>query len=191
MSQPAVAVPHGPWTLDDLLSLPEDGARYELVDGSLHVSPPLSFGHGLLAASVFRLLDTAAPLELLVLPGGPGIHVRLPGRETQFLVPDVLVVRADVADRDVYALDPTDVVLAVEVVSPSSITSDRVTKRELYALLGIPHYWIVDPQAGGLVVRLLRLRDSSYVEEAVVSRGEEHEVRDPFPLLLRPLDLRS
>ena len=59
---------------------------------------------------------------------------------TRFLIPAVLVVAAGAVSPGAAGADPADVRLVVKVVSPSSVTHDHVTKRNLYAALGIPHY---------------------------------------------------
>ena len=120
----------GPLTPEDLDEAPEDGRRYELVDGSLHVSPPPVPRHQLAATRVQYLLHAAAPAELTVRAGGAGIHESRPRGETHFLVPDVRLV--------------------VEVVSPSSVTHDQVTKRDAYAALAsrTTGSWSTSPSPG-------------------------------------------
>ena len=192
MAQAPLVVPPHPWTIRDLMTLPDDGLRYEIVDGSLHVSPPPAARHGLLATRLYDALRPRVPQDLLLLVGGVGVSARLPGHETQYLIPDLLVVRAGAAplsDPDAVYFPPEDVPLVVEVVSPSSVTHDLVTKRELYALLGIAHYWIAREERAGVTVRLLELRGDAYVEEAVVGPGGWHEVTRPIPLTLRPGEL--
>lgn len=187
---PPTSVPPRSWTLDDLMALPEDGRRYELIDGSLHVSPPPVPRHQVVATAMLRLLHAAAPADLLVLAGGAGVHRSPVGGPAQFLVPDVLVVRrasVDAADR---GFAPADVVLAVEVVSPSSVTTDLVTKRDLYARLRLPHYWIVEVEPL-IRVRLLRLEHEAYVVDDAVGAGDRLDVTRPFPLTLRPETLLS
>ncbi|MDP9396548.1 MAG: Uma2 family endonuclease [Actinomycetota bacterium] len=169
MAQAPLAVPAHPWTVDDLMTLPDDSLRYEIVDGSLHVSPLPAAQHGLLATRLYDVLRPGVPKNLLLLVGGVGVSARPLGRELQFLIPDLLVVRSDAAplcSPDAIYFSPEDVPLVVEVVSPSSVTHDLVTKRDLYALLAIPHYWVVREERSGITVRLLELHDGAYVEEA-------------------------
>jgi len=175
--------PSGAWTLEDLLRLPEDGNRYEIVDGSLLVSPPPTVLHGVAVATVVRLLQDSAPPDLVVLPGGPGVALR-----RSLYIPDALVVEAIAvaADRPVFAA--AEVRLVVEVLSPSNRTTDLVTKRADYAAAGIPSYWLVDPAAPSLTV--LRLEGTSYVEKAVVRGDEAYAGTEPFPVTVLPSALR-
>lgn len=108
------------WTYEDLEELPDDGCRYEIVDGGLVVSPPPPLRHEFVVEQLKVVLRAAAPAQWRVL--SPGVHL---GRS--YRLPDVVVLRADV-DRSVGTAEPGDVLLAVEVVSPGSVTTDRVTK---------------------------------------------------------------
>lgn len=183
-------VPPRAWTLDDLTPLPADGSRYELIDGSLLVSPPPSPLHQVVATALQLLLHEAAPGHLLVLAGGAGIHVALPAEQTQFLVPDVLVVRRDAVAGALQAFAPADVVLVVEVISPSTVTRDQVAKRSLCACLGLAGYWLVDPNPPASV-SALSLHADHYEERASAAGDEELMVEQPFPVRLRPAALPS
>ncbi len=81
----ALARPLGPWTLADLATLPDDGQRYEIIDGSLLVSPLATVSHQAIAGRLQRVLRAAAGPELEVLQG---VGVQLPNG---VLIPDVLV----------------------------------------------------------------------------------------------------
>ena len=144
---------HETWTFDDLEHLPDDGRRYEIVDGGLFVTPAPTAEHQIIATNLMVALAPHLGSEVRVVHG---VGVLVPadlGRGEQYLIPDVAVVRRDVTTAQ-YA--PRDVLLAVEVVSRSSRTHDRHTKHGLYAELGIPEYWIVDPAEGSLVVHELQ-----------------------------------
>lgn len=121
----ALAKAPGPWTLADLASLPDDGQRYEIVDGSLLVSPPPTLLHQAVTDRVRRLLRAAAGPDFEVLEG---VGVQLPNG---LLVPDVVVAHGEAVWSGRSVLRPADLVLAVEVVSSSSTTTDRVTKPAL------------------------------------------------------------
>ncbi|GAB3216262.1 Uma2 family endonuclease [Kineococcus gypseus] len=126
--------------------LPQDegGPRMELVDGSLHVTPLGDLRHQRLVALLAHRLTDLAPLEWVVLPGANLLRRAATDR---LLIPDVVVVAEEaVAEGGVYA-DPSDVLLVVEVESPSTRSVDRLLKRELYAQWKVPHYWVVDPEA--------------------------------------------
>jgi Uma2 family endonuclease len=172
------------WTVDDLYQLPERGVRYELFDGSILVSPPPALRH---VGAVSRLRDRLihqAPADLMIVENaGVTIH----GRRTYF-IPDLCVVRAIVFDKDADQLDQDDVLLAVEVLSPSNPGNDLVLKRHYYAAGGIPQYWIVDPTARRLTA--LTLDGDTYVDRTVVEPGQVWRSDKPFPLTLDPADFR-
>jgi Uma2 family endonuclease len=170
--------PGQPWTIDDLKLLPEDGMWYELVDGSLLVSPMPAIPHGRAANRLRRLLDKQVPPDLEVIQD---IGVAIGGRTT-YLVPDIFVVRASALGGDGDNIDPTDVRLVVEVLSPSNRGRDLVLKRHYYAAGGIPHYWIVDPLAHTLTV--LTLDGDAYREERIVAAGTTWLTDEPFRLAL-------
>lgn len=172
------------FTIDDLDDLDDRAVRrMEIIDGSLHVSPPPFLRHTLIENNLPAVLRTLLPDGFRAFTGA-GIH-RVTGT-TRWLVPDTVVVRADaVALREEY-LDPEDVVVVVEVVSPSSVTHDRVTKRALYAEMGIEHYWIVE-QVEALRMTALRRKDEEYIEVATFT--DTVELEEPFPVRFRLAEL--
>lgn len=135
------------WTPDELLALPDDGYRYEIIDGGLAVSPPPSPRHQGVLARLARLLDERLPVGEHQIQGvGLAVHGRRP---TEFVIPDLLVYVGELPERH---FTPEQVRLVVEVVSPSSRRMDRATKRDLYEELGVPEYWVIDPSVGRLDV---------------------------------------
>ena len=173
-----------PWTVDDLAELP-DGNRYEILDGSLIMSPAPDSLHGRVTTLLARLLDRAAPTHLMISAAGFGVAVQ-DGRG--YCVPDIVALVETALDRRVQALNPADVPLAVEVVSPTSSSRDHVSKRHEYAAAGIRHYWIVDPDKRTLTVLTLNNRGVYYEEVTVVAAGERFETDDPFAISLDPAD---
>lgn len=164
MSEPALATPvERPWVLDDLARLPADGRRYEILEGSLLVSPPPLVGHQRIAGRLRELLDQAAPPECETLEA-VGVQVG-----SSVLIPDVVVARVQSPHTAVLA--PPDVLLVVDVVSPSSVTTDRASKPVLYADGGIPAFWRVESAGGTVTVFAHRLEGSGYVEDIVVHSG--------------------
>ena len=137
------APPDG-WTVDDL----PDDVRGELVDGALLVSPPPRPRHRAVAGVLHELLVAAVGSGWVVLEAAGVRFDRSNYRE-----PDVAVVRREALDREV--LRPSDVLLAVEVMSPSSIANDRVAKPAVYAAAGIPHFWRIEPDPPTLVRHVL------------------------------------
>ena len=130
----AFEVPHDGWTTE---TLPDADFHYELVDGALLVTPPPQFGHVVIASELSHLLAG------LVEPGwgaatDPGVYFDL----RNYREPDVVVYRRSAIAKG--RLEPGDVLLAVEVMSPSSIATDRIAKPAQYAAAGIAHYWRIE-----------------------------------------------
>jgi len=131
-------------TYEDYVGLPNDGKRYEILDGELFVTPAPVPLHQRVSRNLERLLDRHvvggalgeilhAPIDVILSP-------------TTIAQPDILFIRAgrDIVTRRAVEAPPD---LVVEILSPSSLRQDRVTKAALYARFGVPHYWIVDPEA--------------------------------------------
>jgi Uma2 family endonuclease len=131
------------YTVDEVLAFPPDRNRYELVHGELLVTPSPSQRHEVVRARLFS--------HLIPYLAAPGLHVQfftigdVFWSEEDYVQPDMLVVPAAAVTgswRDVKHL-----LLAVEVVSPSSVKADRITKRRLYQERGVETYWVVDAAA--------------------------------------------
>ncbi len=158
MSQPLpLALPDlaGPWTFAQLAGLPDDGRRYEVVDGHLVVTPPPSQPHQLVAARLHaQLVRACAPAWEAV------FEYALP-LGTDGRVPDVAVVRRRPLGpaHPPYPYGPEEFGLVVEVTSPSTRKTDLFAKPGEYAEAGIPLFWRVevDPE---LVVHAFRLEDA-------------------------------
>jgi Uma2 family endonuclease len=127
--------------VEDLQELPDDGRRYELVDGGLRVSPSPAWRHNGLGFRLARQLDAHCPSQLAVVAPGGGVPV-----PRGYLIPDLVVVEAALTDSASHAADPSQVLLAVEVASPSSGVDDVREKTDLYAEAGIASYWRVDAE---------------------------------------------
>ncbi len=115
---------------------------FELVDGIPVMNPPESLGNSFAGEALQFHLRERVPRAWAVLPQ-IAIHLgRRRGRHT-VRVPDLVVVRRDV-DRRSARVTPAQVALVVEVISPSSIERDWITKRAEYAAAGIPAYLVID-----------------------------------------------
>lgn len=150
-------------TWDDLQAIPDEAHHhYELIEGQVLMSPSPGLSHQRCVLRLCSVLAAAAPRELEVIVSPFDFAPEL----GTVLQPDILVVRRGTTELQRTVLAP---VLAVEVLSRSSRTTDRTTKRELYARFGVEHYWIVDPSAPSILA--LELDDGhQYVE---VSRAEK------------------
>ncbi|MFN8572048.1 MAG: Uma2 family endonuclease [Gemmatimonadaceae bacterium] len=131
---------HG-WTLEMVHALPDDGNRYELIDGELFVTPAPTGEHQNAAAMLWDLLHPfARSHELQVLFAPFAVRIRGPG-EVQ---PDLVAFRRPRGERIPDLVDIADLVLAVEILSPGTTRADRQVKRRLYQSCGVAEYWIVD-----------------------------------------------
>jgi len=147
----AMPVAHTEWTVELIDELPEDGNRYELLDGELIVTPAPTDVHQLVAGELnARLLAYLRPQKVARTLMSPA-DVRRPDRRRNRVQPDVFVVRLHEGQRPAYPYDITDLLLAVEVVSPSSITTDYQRKRDLYVGAGV-EYWVIDADARTVAV---------------------------------------
>ncbi len=129
------------WTVEQLHALPDDGRRYEVIDGELFVTPSPSMLHQRAALDLYSLLrhySKSCGLECLAAPTDVTFSRR------RSVVPDVLVIPT-IDGRGADRFESVGrLVLAVEVISPSSARTDRHRKRKLYQSEAVPEYWIVD-----------------------------------------------
>jgi Uma2 family endonuclease len=139
MAEPVFSWPiRSAYTVDDLFDLPDDGNRYEVLGGSLVVSPALTPRHQWVGDTVRLLFHRALPLGVYALTA---TAVRMPGGDGP--VPDCLVTTLSPITAP-SALPADQVYTVVEVVSPSHAMIDRAFKRELYAEAGTPCYWRIE-----------------------------------------------
>ena len=173
-----------PLTRDDLDAMPDDGHRYELLDGMLIVSPAPRHLHQRAVGRVFRLLDDAAPADLEALMAPFEVVLAI---DTVFQ-PDLLVAaREDFTDRDLPAVP----LLAVEVLSPSTRLFDLNTKKARYEQAGVPSYWVIDCDKDAPSVTVWELLDGGYAEAGRATGDETIHVERPYPVRLCPVDLVS
>lgn len=162
MSTPAIKAPGVPWSIEDLEDWPEDGSKQEIIDGSLHVTPSPAISHAYVILRLRRLLDNRLPADLVAVE-----RVGLRGPDTDTLEPDLSVVPETSLQAGGRLLDPTHVLLAVEVVSPSSRAHDRVTKPNFYRDWGVQAYLVVDPERRQLMLWPWRVSRTAVVDQVV------------------------
>jgi Uma2 family endonuclease len=130
------------WTVEQVHRLPDDGNRYEVIDGRLLVNPPPSLAHQRAVVQLTVLLEPYLAANsigvLYIAPGGVDIGPRT------WVEPDLFVLPLVGGKEPTTFADAGRLMLAIEILSPSSVRSDRGEKRALYARLGTPEYWIVD-----------------------------------------------
>jgi Uma2 family endonuclease len=164
----------------DLDTMPDDGHRYELIDGVLVVTPAPSPLHQIVAANLFALLRAACPSDLRVLFAPLDVAISY----DTVMQPDLQVARrADFTARDV----PVAPLLAVEILSKSTERVDRMLKRSRFESAGAPSFWLVDPR--GPALEAWELRDGRYAQVARVAGDETFRASRPFEVTVTPADL--
>ena len=155
-------------TYEDYASLPEDGRRYEILDGELAVTPAPSPKHQLVSGNLEWALRGHVRQKGLGTVLDAPIDVIL--STITIVQPDLLFIRSDreaiVKERGIEGAPD----LIVEILSPSSTRQDRVVKAALYARHGVGHYWIVDPEARA--IELYELEEEAYRLAVKVAGGE-------------------
>jgi Uma2 family endonuclease len=138
------------WTTADVRALTDERRpwpRYELIAGELLVTPAPGPKHQIAVIEILMLLGKHLEDHPIgqVLPSPADLELR-PGTITQ---PDVFVIPADTTLRGEFLQwpDVTSLLLAVEILSPGSLRTDRVVKRDFYIEAGVREYWIVDLDA--------------------------------------------
>jgi Uma2 family endonuclease len=133
------------WTVDDLQGLPDDGQRYEVIDGELFVTPAPSFSHQRVLGILHRLIADYLDRERVgYVFFAPADVIFSSARGVQ---PDLFVVPG-VGGRSPKSFGEVKrLLLAVEASSPSTARADRVVKRALYRDEGVPEFWIIDLDA--------------------------------------------
>lgn len=182
LSQPMYPwpAPRGDFTADDLLDLPNDGHKYEIIDGGLHVTPPADIPHHNVADEIRAALKAAAPAGWRAIRE---IGVQL---GDSILIPDVTVLRPGAMFEAMWA-DPADVALVVEVESKGSRRHDRFTKPSLYAEAGIESYWRIERTSAGPVAHLYsRAAAGHYQLHRSVNPGETQLAELPYAVQVAP-----
>jgi Uma2 family endonuclease len=182
MSLMTAVIPHGrPFTVADLEGMPDDGNRYELIDGMLFVTPAPGWHHQEMAATGYLVLRRACPRDLRVMIAPFALRTAFDS-EVQ---PDILVTRyVDLTAKNL----PVPPLLVVETLSPSTALHDRNTKKAHYERMGVPSYWLLDPTEPGALT-VFELQDGAYVQVAHVVGDAAHTAQQPFPVTITPARL--
>jgi Uma2 family endonuclease len=170
-----------PFTVEELGRMPDDGRRYELLDGSLVVSPRPGMPHQVVAGELFHVLRLACPPGIRVVPE-PTVQLAL---DTEF-VPDIVVVGEDQINAAKCTSPP---MLAVEVRSPSTALIDLNRKKAAYERFGVASYWIVVPDPDGPALISFDLHDGHYTETAHITGDGTYRATRPFPVEITPAHL--
>lgn len=181
----------GEWTYEDYRQLPDDGRRYEVIRGRLHVSPAPSYEHQLSVNELSWQLNRFVREHDLGQVLSSPFDVLLPGGLTSPVQPDLMFFCKGNQPRHGDASFRGIPDLLVEVLSPSTRRLDTRVKLAVYRDAGVPEVWHADPGPRTLTVYVLSEEGTSYVElshggpgESVVSRvlpGLRIEVSGVFP----------
>jgi Uma2 family endonuclease len=175
-----------PWsrslTAGDLEELPDDGHRYELVDGTLVVTPWPAVPHQRAVGRMFSALTRACPPELEVMPAPLDIRVC----DDTVLQPDLLVATREALSGRRLVGAP---LLAIEVLSPSTRLLDLNLKRAAFERAGVASYWVVETDPPSIAA--WDLVGGAYVDRAGATGAELFEAQVPFAFRLAPGDLAT
>jgi Uncharacterized protein conserved in cyanobacteria len=163
-------------TVDDLDLMPDDGNRYELIEGEIFMSRAPGLTHQRiivnLLAFFLKYLDQNRIGEVIITPG-------VIFNEYNGVIPDIVFMsnerRDEIASTERVTGAPD---LVIEIVSPGAENErrDRVIKRQLYSKFGVEEYWVVYP--GSRSVEIYRLQD--HVLELIATLAEQDEIRSPL-----------
>jgi Uma2 family endonuclease len=159
----------------------DDGRRYELIDGMLHVSPVPGLRHQTVVGTLIVRLRAHCPDMLAALPGPFAVRPS----ESSEVQPDFLVAHLEDFTEEALPVAP---LLAVEVLSPETELYDRTLKKVFYERIGVRSYWMVDPEVPSLTV--LELDAEGWYEQVAEVKGEDSfDATLPFPVRIVPVEL--
>lgn len=176
---------HG-WSATSLAALPapDDGTRRECVAGELLVTPAPDAPHQAILAELFHHLDAYVRQHRAGWVRWSPADITLD--ERTLVQPDLFVLPRSLPPAAPWS-DVRELLLVVEVLSPSSARADRVLKRRAYQRAGVPTYWIVDPDAR-LVEEWRPESVMPMISDAVIERwpsGAVEPLRLELPHLFR------
>jgi Uma2 family endonuclease len=174
------------WTYKDYLNLPDDGRRYEIIEGVLYVSNAPNIDHQ------FAAFEIAFQIKLFVKEHQLGYVLTAPfevhlSEKTKPVQPDVLFIKAErwPAPGAKYFEGPPD--LIVEVLSPSTRRVDQFIKFRAYEKAKVPEYWIANPKTRSVQVFTLENREYSVLDEFVEDELIESKILTGLKITTRSL----
>lgn len=174
-----IGPPQGRWTYADWETLPEDGNRYEIIDGVLYMSTSPSAFHQWIIKRLVTKIGTQAEEQGLAYIYFAPIGVIMPGCDP--IQPDFVIVRAGresiINDRGIRGVPD----LIAEVLSPSNHDYDEEVKKAAYENAGVPEYLIIDPVTR--TVRHYQLNDNRQYGEPRIYTIAETLILDCLPTL--------
>ena len=148
----------GRWTYKDYAAIPDDGRRYEIVDGVLYMTPAPNEAHQTTVGRLFRYLavqvEDSGHGRVYIAPFDVELALNV------VVQPDVVIVLNENLEKitDSRIIGAPD--LVVEVASPGTMGYDRTRKLQAYARAGVPEDWIADPWSR--TVEVFTLEINSY-----------------------------
>lgn len=167
------------WTYEDYLRLPDDGKRYEIIDGVLYVSPAPRLVHQAMSKHLQQVLFQQELAGRGWVFNAP-VEVRMPGADP--VQPDLVFIAVEQRSLMRSKAIVGSPKLIVELLSPTTARYDRVIKLNKYAACGVPHYWIGDPRERTL--ELFRLDGEGYRLLASLGPGDRFDHPDFVELTL-------
>lgn len=138
------------WDREQWDTLPNDGKRYEIIDGVLYMSTAPSPWHQWISYQTERLVYTQISDRGLGFTFHAPVGLFMPGCDP--VQPDLLVLRPEDQALILEKRIETIPLLLVEILSPSNPQHDLILKREAYARAGVPEYWVLRPQERDILV---------------------------------------
>jgi len=139
-------------TIEEWNRLPDDGNRYELIDGELLVSPAPKTNHQRVSRRLVTLLDSFVTSRRLGEVFHAAFDVYLESESQTCVEPDIVFVANQrlhlIADEGLRGVPD----LVVEILSESTRRVDLSDKLELYRRTGVPEYWVADPERRSIAV---------------------------------------
>ena len=179
------------YTYDDYLTLPDDGRRYEIIEGELFMSPAPRLSHQDISRNIeFALLKFVQRNHLGVVYYAP---VDVLFSEVNVVQPDLVFVstsnRQILTEANIQGAPD----LIIEILSPATAATDRGAKKRLYERYGVKEYWLVDPDSETVEIYTLRAGRYELAQRAektgtvhsVLLSGFSMEVADIFASPLR------
>jgi Uma2 family endonuclease len=169
----------GKWTYDDWVRLPDDGTRYEVIDGELYMTPPPSVSHQFTIAHLLVAMSNFVFDHQLGVVFPSPLGVRLPTQSVP-LEPDIVYISS--AHKSIIGKEYIEGVpdLVVEVLSPGNWMYDRHEKYQLYQTARVPEYWIVDYRAKTVEVFVLEQSEFTLIGKWGVSEAASSRVLNGF-----------
>ena len=160
----------GEWTYEDYKRLPDDGRRYEIIEGVLYVTAAPNFDHQYTVTRLLVHLDSLVTKHRLgvVLVAPFEVHLPDVARPVQ---PDVLFIPSEQAPRPGAADFTGAPDLIVGVLSQSTARTDRLVKFGAYERAGVREYWLVEPRTRSVEVYSLS-EDGTYDLTGQYTPGE-------------------